>query len=402
MHLFPFQTGQAVNSWEVLSGVKEPLLPVIDHPALLPLVQDYIKQRQQQSEQNVNHSVGSSSNPSQQALESTSVPQSNIQQQPQTSGKDDDEFDDFVSVGGPVSGSIPGEGTQISGPTLQQPFLTPPSLPGPLSQLRPTLVDKMKAMNLPKVGVSPEMSPTTSFDHTGDDDFDDFQSANPASESVTGSASVMEQTAPQSEASIPSALPLEPVRSGDKYAVFRELEAPSGEISSFSLGQQTNSDSGSANDADESFGDFCSSDAAPAANPPNSSLSTLQPSSASSSFPPILSQPTNGSGTNNTSPISFEIYSTPPEALPESSADGYFEADFGSAFESMDAKSPNNYADIHEAMKRAEQVQKQKAESEWSDPFGEFEEGPNVSCSTSSLPTKSWPVPHLMVSVEIY
>ncbi|KAK3868889.1 hypothetical protein Pcinc_025747 [Petrolisthes cinctipes] len=420
------QSGQAVTSREVLSGMKEPLLPVIDHPALLPLVQDYIKQRQQQQqqqcEQDISHSVTTNpSDPShQQTLESAGTPHFNSHKSGKDKNDDDDEeFDDFVSVSGPGD-----KGGQITSASLphQPPFLTPPSFP--LPQLRPTIVDKMKTMNLPKVGYSPEMSPTTSFDHTGDDDFDDFQSANSTNSSFTGFTSAAEHNTTQPGASsvTPAALPLEPVRSGapgDKYAVFRELKAPAEELSSFSLGQkQTNSDSGSTNDADESFGDFCSSDAATVVNPSTcSSISTHQPSSTtttttttntsissvSSTFPPILPQPTNnGSGTNNTSPISFEIYSTPPEALPEGNADGYFEADFGSAFETAAAaaaaKSPSNYADIHEAVKRAEQEQKQKVESEWNDPFGEFEEGPSVSCSTSSHPpTTAWPVPRLNV-----
>ncbi|KAK8392599.1 hypothetical protein O3P69_014779 [Scylla paramamosain] len=204
-------------------------------------------------------------------------------------------------------------------------------------------------MNLPKLGLSPEPSPTASFD----DDFDDFQSASlptaPQGSAVNSGVSTTSTITTTSTPAAPTVLqPEKPGMAEDKYAAFRE-------ITGLSTQETTGGNEGES--ADDSFGEFCSSEVA--------SLSLAQ--STSSTLPSLL-QCQSASGTSNTSPISFEVYSTPPEALPDTQT---FEADFSSAFA---PKQPDNYADIHEAMKRAEEEQKRKEESRWSDPFGEFEE----------------------------
>ncbi|XP_069956355.1 synergin gamma isoform X2 [Cherax quadricarinatus] len=404
------QNGKSITSSEVVSTLKEPILPIIDHPALLPLVQDYIKQKQQQHSHAENNKENATSGVS---------PLLETQQVPSLSKDDDDDFDDFVS--GPsqdaaavvtlpqCTASVTPMPNTTGQNNTQAKLATPivvPSVPGGASQLGQRLsipsVEKIKRMNLPKVGFSPELSPSTSFDHTCDDEFDDFQSAALTSVassttnvvpsfthvahtgqsifSIThGHGSQHSAPAPSIESSTVTPTLLQPEKTGqseDKYAVFRELEAPAEEglhiLPSMSHG------AGTAEPLDESFGDFCSSEPV--------SLTV-------SSFPPA-STLTN-TGTNNTSPDSFEVYSTPPEMITENNVENYFEADFGGAF-AASTQPPSNYADIHEAMKRVEIEQKRKEINDWSDPFGEFEEPPNVS-STST--TSSIRVPQLSLDL---
>nr|XP_045605516.1 synergin gamma-like [Procambarus clarkii] len=397
------QSGQTITNREVLSTLREPILPIIDHPALLPLVQDYLKQKQQQQTQTEN---------SKENVVSGVDPLLNNEQT--SSISNDDDFDDFVS--GPsqsaaahLSQCISLTNQQMQSTTgqthpqarLEMPVVGP-SGSGVTSQhsQKPSIpsVDKIKRMNLPKVGFSPELSPSTSFDHTCDDEFDDFQSAAVSSvASLSTRMSHMGQsvfpvahshssqnvtTASSVEPSQGAPMLLQPEKTGqseDKYAVFRDLEVPSEEECGLNLSEPLPH---SAETADESFGDFCSSEPV--------SLIVSQ-----SSFPPIPTTTSAGPGTNNTSPVSFEVYSTPPEMIPESNVDSYFEADFGGAFAA--STQSDNYADIHEAMKRAEIEQKKKEMNDWSDPFGEFEETPSMPISSTS--TGSLPVPQLSIGV---
>ncbi|XP_042239655.1 synergin gamma-like isoform X1 [Homarus americanus] len=398
------QNGQAISNRDILSTVKEPILPIIDHPALLPLVQDYIQQRQQQQQQSENSQESG-----------VAAMSSEGGHQPPSKSNDDDEFDDFVS--GPNQGgtmnmfqSASVMSQQLPGATgqLPPPTILPPG-PGGTSQLsqKPMIpsVDKIKRMNLPKVGFSPELSPSTSFDHTCDDEFDDFQSATATSGAASSTrmthavqpgfplAHGSQHVAPVAAAEPSQAAPvlLQPEKSGgsgDKYAVFRELEAPSEGTSDPNFSQsQSHCSESTAEPSDESFGDFCSSE-------PVSLTNTL------SSLPPMLPSVTSaGPGTNNNSPVSFEVYSTPPEMVPETSVDNYFEADFGGAFTSATStQSMSNYADIHEAMKRAEIEQKKKEVSDWSDPFGEFEEAPSNTSLSSAAGVL--PVPQLSLGIS--
>ncbi|XP_027236056.2 synergin gamma isoform X1 [Penaeus vannamei] len=374
------QCGHTITSAEILSSTQEPVLPIIDHPALLPLVQDYVQQRQQQLLQQQQHQM-------QQQQQEGSQKQSNVTApvgaQPNSANNvDDDEFDDFV---GPPPAAVPSQVTPMNPPQgaglppMQASVALPTGAAGPppVTNHKPLLpaVDKIKRMNLPELGSSPEQSPSVSFDHSHDDDFDDFQSATVMSTPLSSMTSVPApqtlSTAPPVSSNFSSPPLLQPEKSGgsgDKYAVFRELEAPAQEDSMGSLHHQQPSNVEEPNFGDESFGDFCSSEPA--------SLTT-------SVFPPIA--PSGGSGgpaTNNTTPVSFEVFSTPPEMIPETStgttADNHFEADFG-VFASASMQPTDNYADIHEAMKRVEAEQKLKEASNWSDPFGEFEEAPSAS-----------------------
>ncbi|XP_045106919.1 synergin gamma-like isoform X3 [Portunus trituberculatus] len=340
------QSGQPITGPDVLAATTEPLLPLMDHPALAPLVQDYLQTKKQQAENN--------------------TPQTN----------DDDEFDDFVSVTvtsttAPPQASVVSQGFTQTAQAAPQPAGTSawPQVTAAEAQ-KPDVpqIDKNKAMNLPKLGLSPELSPTVSFD----DDFDDFQSASlpGVSQVNAGSGTSTTTTTTTATATIttstPAAAPsvLQPEKPGvaeDKYAVFRE-------ITGLSVQETVNE----GENADDSFGEFCSSEVA--------SLSLAQ--STSSTLPSLL-QCQSASGTSNTSPISFEVYSTPPEALPDTQT---FEADFSSAFA---PKQPDNYADIHEAMKRAEEEQKRKEENRWSDPFGEFEEATPPSISAPPAPASN-------------
>lgn len=335
------QSGQPITGPDVLAAATEPLLPLIDHPALAPLVQDYLQTKQkQQVENNV-----------------TATQPTN----------DDDEFDDFVSVtvtsstAPPQAPSAASQGFTAPAQALPQAAGTAVWPPVTATAQKPEVpqLDKNKSMNLPKLGLSPEPSPTTSFD----DDFDDFQSASlpsaPQGNAVNATVSTNSAITTTSTPAATSVLqPEKPGVAEDKYAVFREITGLSTQETAGNEGEN----------ADDSFGEFCSSEVA--------SLSLAQ--STSSTLPSLL-QCQSASGTSNTSPISFEVYSTPPEALPDSQT---FEADFSSAFA---PKQPDNYADIHEAMKRAEEEQKRKEESRWSDPFGEFEEAA-PSGGLSALP----------------
>lgn len=377
------------------------MLPIIDHPALLPLVQDYVQQRQQQLLQQQQHQM------QQQQQQEGSQKQSNasvtapVGAQPSSANNvDDDEFDDFV---GPLPAAVPSQNPpQGAGlPPLQASVAPPAGAAGPLpvSNHKPLLpaVDKIKRMNLPELGSSPEQSPSVSFDHSHDDDFDDFQSATVMSTPLSSMTSVPApqplSTAPPVSSNFSSPPLLQPEKSGgsgDKYAVFRELEAPAQDSNIGSLHHQPLSNVEEPNFGDESFGDFCSSEPA--------SLTT-------SVFPPIT--PSGGSGgpaTNNTTPVSFEVFSTPPEMIPETStgttADNHFEADFG-VFASASMQATDNYADIHEAMKRVEAEQKLKEASNWSDPFGEFEEAPSASRGKAMADFGSKPL-QLNVSYMIY
>lgn len=397
------------------------MLPVIDHPALLPLVQDYIQQRKQQ-QQKAQSETGLES------AVATATYLATSQQAPPPVSHEDDEFDDFVSglSPGAVSGdsfqaapatvppvmqimmgqenminqvSVGEEGRMAVHPGTSTTELPHPPLTTASSQ---KTVDKIKRMNLPKVGFSPELSPSTSFDHTCDDEFDDFQSAPvstmaaacatttdvPESVHSVFSASFVQDTQQCTSVSSfePSQVPptiLQPEKPndpGDKYAVFRELEAPSEESSQQSLSTAS---------ADESFGEFCSSEPV--------SLSTT-----SAGFPPALPQINPGPGTDNASPVSFEIYSTPPETITEPTTDNYFVADFSGAFTATSTHPVDNYADIHEAMKRAEAEQKKKEASEWSDPFGDFEEAPTATLSENAMSGFSSAVPQFSVSAFLY
>lgn len=361
-------------------------MPLIDHPALAPLVQDYLQARQQQQQQ-----AGGGGGTQPQSTTTTTATTDN------TANGDDDEFDDFVSVTVPANTSPqvapfpasslpppPSQGTPAFMPTFPTPAPTteqppgasvwPQTAPGGPKSAPTQALDKNKAMNLPKLGFSPEPSPTTSFD----DEFDEFQSAALPCIPQAGSGGVGQQ--PKGGQAIPTAAStvsteqpppvslLQPEKPGkpvdeDKYAVFREI----------ATGMNAEPADETEN-PDDSFGEFCSSEVA------SLSLTQNASSSSSTSAPPGLLQCQSASGTSNTSPISFEVYSTPPEALPDAQTDA-FEADFSAAFASSAApatstRPPDNYADIHEAMKRAEAEQKRKEEAKWSDPFGEFEEAP--------------------------
>lgn len=388
--------------------MKEPVLPIIDHPALIPLVQDYIRQRQQQHQ-----------SPTETTQESgvTAAASSLGSQQPPSVSNDDDEFDDFVS--GPSQGATVNsfQSTQAINPLAQgvaghvhppvklaPPIVVPPGAGGvsPLNQ-KPLIpsVDKIKKMNLPKVGFSPELSPSTSFDHTCDDEFDDFQSAVAPSVSSTSTSGVhtsqpvlsvpgVQNVAPAaavepSQVIPPLLLPEKSSESGDKYAVFRELEAQSEGVSGSDVSQPLSHDNVTVSSADEGFGEFCSSEPV--------SLTSTQ-----TSFPPILPVSSAGPGTNNTSPVSFEVYSTPPEMMLETNVDNGFEADFSGAFTTASTQS-DNYADIHEAMKRAEVEQKKAEATDWGDPFGEFEEAPSIPISSTSISADSLPSPQPNVSL---
>ncbi|XP_064078799.1 synergin gamma-like isoform X4 [Macrobrachium nipponense] len=373
------QSGQAITSPDVLSLTAEPVLPVIDHPALLPLVQDYIQHRQQiQQQQQQQHQQPQPQQPLPQLPGSSE--KENLQE---VNKEDDDEFEDFVSGPTPING--PGDFNSLAGSVNNQVnVISSQSLAATTALTTPQLgnkpipppIEKMKKMNLPEVGFSPELSPSTSFDHALDDDFDDFQSA--AMTNVSGSSSsvapqtnqVLSSTSTEASSSC-NALSQDSFSNlnncQDRYAVFRELEL-GGEDSAAGNTNSLPHDMGS---NDDSFGDFCSSEPA--------SL-TL----ASSTFPPLMTN-TAGSGTSNTTPVSFEVFSTPPE-VPESSVDAQFEADFG-VFNSAPSQQPCNYADIHEAMKRVEEDQKQKAQDNWADPFGEFEEaGRSIASTTQPIP----------------
>ncbi|XP_068249106.1 synergin gamma-like [Palaemon carinicauda] len=378
------QSGQAITSADVLSTTTEPVLPIIDHPALLPLVQDYVQHRQQMQQQHQQLHQQQSQDHTAEAGSGT--------EQLQEVNNDDDEFEDFVSgptVSAPsglnsfeknVFETAPGSVTSHANVMASAQSLTvTPTLPTPQlgSKPIPPPIEKMKKMNLPEVGFSPELSPSTSFDHALDDDFDDFQSA--VMTNVGSSSSVVPQTSRFSstttmEAPSSNILPQDNLSSNlnnsqDKYAVFRELEL-SGEDAGTGNTNSLPHDIGS---NDDSFGDFCSSEPA--------SLTM-----ASSTFPPLMTSAA-GSGTSNTTPVSFEVFSTPPE-VPESSVDAQFEADFG-VFNSAPSQQQCNYADIHEAMKRVEEDQKQKAQDNWADPFGEFEEAGRSAASIAQ------PIPQL-------
>ena len=262
---------------------------------------------------------------------------------------------------------------------------------GAAGKPQPQQTDKNKAMNLPKLGLSPESSPTVSFD----DDFDDFQSASlpTAPQGTVASVGQAVITTPAAatldQPHAPPVLLPEKTQGGgtqDRYAVFREI---TGET-------EHKAENENKDNVDESFGEFCSSEVA--------GLNLTHPTTTTTSLPGLL-QSHSTSGTSNASPISFEVYSTPPEALPETQQ--MFEADFSSAFAS--ARHPDNYADIHEAMKRAEEEQKRKEESNWGDPFGEFEEAPSAvgmggsvggggSASLPPPPPPALSVPWLKVS----
>ncbi|XP_042870787.1 synergin gamma-like isoform X3 [Penaeus japonicus] len=369
------QCGQTITNAEILSSTQEPVLPIIDHPALLPLVQDYVQQRQQQLHQQQQQQMQQQQQQDGSQKQSTASVTTPVGVQPNIANNvDDDEFDDFV---GPPPTSVPTQVAPMNPPQSAGVGHPPPQTnvaPPATANQKPVMpaVDKIKRMNLPELGSSPEQSPSVSFDHSHDDDFDDFQSATitsapPASMTSTPAPQSLSTTA--SVSSNFSAPPLlQPEKSGDKYAVFRQLETPAQDNSMGSLHHQPPPNAEEPNFGDESFGDFCSSEPA---------------SLTASVFPPIT--PAGGSGgptTNNTTPVSFEVFSTPPEMIPESStgamADNHFEADFG-VFASASMQPADNYADIHEAMKRVEAEQKLKEASNWSDPFGEFEEAPSAS-----------------------
>lgn len=426
LFLLWFQTGQSVTSVDILGTVKEPVLPIIDHPTLLPLVQDYVQQKKQQQQQQ------SQSETSLENAVATATSLVTSQQAPPSISNEDDEFDEFVS--GPSQSTISvqsfsatstavfsagqmntteqviigNKGNMVAQAGMGMTGLAQPPLTTAVCQKPvPTSVEKIKRMNLPKVGFSPELSPSTSFDHTCDDEFDDFQSAPiptlastyaqvtpvPSGASTTAnvpqivspvfSATFEQDTQPSASVSsvessqVPPAIlqPEKPDNTGDKYAVFRELETPSEESSQLSL---------SVVSADESFGEFCSSE-------------PLSLSAPQAGLPPTLPQTNPGTGMDNASPVSFEIYSTPPETITENNVDNYFEADFSRAFTVTSTQSIDNYADIHEAMKRAEAEQKKNEANEWSDPFGEFEEAPNVAVSGNTSAFSST-VPQFNVS----
>ncbi|XP_064078801.1 synergin gamma-like isoform X5 [Macrobrachium nipponense] len=286
------QSGQAITSPDVLSLTAEPVLPVIDHPALLPLVQDYIQHRQQiQQQQQQQHQQPQPQQPLPQLPGSSE--KENLQE---VNKEDDDEFEDFSAAMTNVSGSSSSVAPQTN-----------------------------------QVLSSTSTEASSSCNALSQDSFSNLNNCQ------------------------------------DRYAVFRELEL-GGEDSAAGNTNSLPHDMGS---NDDSFGDFCSSEPA--------SL-TL----ASSTFPPLMTN-TAGSGTSNTTPVSFEVFSTPPE-VPESSVDAQFEADFG-VFNSAPSQQPCNYADIHEAMKRVEEDQKQKAQDNWADPFGEFEEaGRSIASTTQPIP----------------
>ncbi|XP_071535793.1 uncharacterized protein [Panulirus ornatus] len=405
------QSGHTITSREVLSTVKEPVLPIIDHPALLPLVQDYIRQRQQQNQQSAPETI-------QESGTAAVAPSLGSQQLPSVSN-DDDDFDDFVSGPSQVVKGNSLQSTQAINPLAQgvaghvhppvklaPPTVLPPGAGGltPLNQ-KPLIpsVDKIKKMNLPKVGFSPELSPSTSFDHTCDDEFDDFQSAGApgmSSASIAGvhasqpavpvpnGQNVGPPVAAESSQAIPTLLqPEKSDRSGDKYAVFRELEAQSEGVSGPDLSQPLSHDNVTVSSADEGFGEFCSSE-------------PVSLTGGSTSFPPIPSVSSAGPGTNNTSPVSFEVYSTPPEMISETNTDNYFEADFSGAFTSASTQSLDNYADIHEAMKRVEVEQKKEEATDWSDPFGESEEAPSIPIARTSVSSGSLPAPQVGIGEE--
>ncbi|XP_071535794.1 uncharacterized protein [Panulirus ornatus] len=297
------QSGHTITSREVLSTVKEPVLPIIDHPALLPLVQDYIRQRQQQNQQSAPETI-------QESGTAAVAPSLGSQQLPSSAG-----------APGMSSASIAGV------------HASQPAVPVPNGQ-----------------NVGPPV-------------------------------------AAESSQAIPTLLqPEKSDRSGDKYAVFRELEAQSEGVSGPDLSQPLSHDNVTVSSADEGFGEFCSSE-------------PVSLTGGSTSFPPIPSVSSAGPGTNNTSPVSFEVYSTPPEMISETNTDNYFEADFSGAFTSASTQSLDNYADIHEAMKRVEVEQKKEEATDWSDPFGESEEAPSIPIARTSVSSGSLPAPQVNVGI---
>lgn len=175
-------------SGEVLQGLPDPVVPLLDHPALLPHIQLFQQlqaqqhQLQQEQKQQFHQHVITQSQIQQPKPQQRSVinpPQThrfnNNASINGTSVDDDEEFDDFVGA------SVPSCNNNIDTPfvsSLPQPALLPtPSVPttSSASVLLPT---DIKRMNLPQVGKSPDVSPSLSFDANSlDDEFDDFQSA---------------------------------------------------------------------------------------------------------------------------------------------------------------------------------------------------------------------------------
>ena len=217
-----------------MKEISDPVLPKIDHPALLPLVQD-----------------------------TTAAVTTNPQESTNTSENksDDEEFDDFVSVQSSDQSNLSNSLSAMTSPndsavsnvnkiTIIPPIPSEVNIIPPISKENQNLnknqvfnTDKIKHMNLPEVGHSPHMSPTASFDNVQDDEFDDFQCASTV---ASVSKSPQEKSATSSKLSSSSQI-------GDKYDVFRQLDEGNDPVDS----SKENDDDD--DDLDESFGDFCSS-----------------------------------------------------------------------------------------------------------------------------------------------
>lgn len=206
------QSGQNLVSADVLEKLEEPVMPIIDHPALMPLIQQFQQlQLQKQSDkipdvpqQFPSQQFGNHSNTSTQNLQSQQQPPSmhwtsNGQNAPEMStshSTEADDFDDFVAAPMPASinSALPSQAefsqfqnihnlSQQPIASSQQPTIPPMShksaphieSAAPQTKSNSPTIDRL--MNLPKVGCSPHNSPALSCDNSADDDFDDFQSA---------------------------------------------------------------------------------------------------------------------------------------------------------------------------------------------------------------------------------
>ncbi|XP_018027238.1 uncharacterized protein LOC108682559 [Hyalella azteca] len=230
------QSGQHLVSAEVLEKLQEPVVPVLDHPALIPFIQQFqqLKLQQQKIQQDLKQLQEQQQQPfifqdpskiyHKNTLHSTAMQSVNWLAPEGTActavassnANDVDDFDDFV--GAPplnksaiiATGIKPMAGVQQSGsflPQVTQPqhtvitqasnFFSPqisqaqrysttlamnsyvqgPLLPSVTVQTKSFPLGVDKCMNLPHVGCSPKNSPSQSYDNSAEDDFDDFQSA---------------------------------------------------------------------------------------------------------------------------------------------------------------------------------------------------------------------------------
>ncbi|CAL4111767.1 unnamed protein product [Meganyctiphanes norvegica] len=454
------QGGQAVNSVEVLKTCSEPVLPIIDHPALLPLVQEYIQKRQQQQQQQLH----------QQALEQDLVQEAAAAVQPAINMQSPAPVQPIsaAAMQCPAAAVQPSSSTAMQSTPIIQSSILPVSaatgmMPVPVSQASviPTLqqhtmpivqtptpaVLQPSAVGFGSKGENDDdeftdfMSPSGNNQNIAaasdaavaavaaddDDDFADFQSAVPACQSPQQPSSLptMGLTMPLpnlSSSNLSSIIPppssmsnLDPpftslpsttttevsslthsitsvtpntsisssslvqtdsiIGNEDKYAVFRDLEEvkppspPPVDAAATTSGLPSMPGSSVDDNPNESFGDFCSSE--PTNTLPTdefSSMAFTNSQNVSTNMPigKALNQ-----NLNNSNPISFI-----PNSVPAASFEATFEADFGvfSSSSQVPVVPSDNYADIHEAMKKTEAEQKQCLQTTWNDPFGEFEE----------------------------